>query len=165
MNLRVLTIAGLVLSALLSGCSEENNEESSDNHEGHVHETTESGDVREETSSYEQLPGFLDEKPEDMQNIYAAVAQNKDLLENIPCYCGCGETAGHRDNYDCFVHESREDESLVWDDHGTKCGVCLEIAAQAIVDHQDGKSVKEIREDIDKQYEDGYAEPTPTPEV
>ncbi len=167
MKLRLLTIISLVLSTLLMGCSDTKTDQSSESesHDGHVHETTEGGDLRELTSGYEALPQFLEEKPEDMQNIYAAAAQHKELLENIPCYCGCGNTAGHRDNYDCFVHENRDDESLVWDDHGTKCGVCLEIAAQSIVDYQNGKSIEEIRNDIDQQYEDGTAEPTPTPEV
>ncbi|MFG6150544.1 PCYCGC motif-containing (lipo)protein [Halobacillus sp. B23F22_1] len=165
MKLKLFAIISLLLTTFLTGCAEDQNEDTNQNHEGHSHETTEGGDIREETSSYEVLPAFLEEKHEDIQNIYVAVAQNKDLLEHIPCYCGCGETVGHRDNYDCFVHENREDGSLVWDDHGTKCGVCLEIAAQAIVDYQEGKSIKDIRDNIDQQYENREVEPTPTPEI
>ncbi|WP_082235671.1 PCYCGC motif-containing (lipo)protein [Halobacillus massiliensis] len=163
----IFIILSLVLSTFLIGCSQNNEESSSnsseDEHEDHAHQSA--ADIREETSGYDVLPAFLEEKSEDMQNIYTAAAAHKDLLEQIPCYCGCGESVGHRDNYDCFIHENKEDGSLVWDDHGTKCGVCLEIAAQSIVDFQDGKSVKDIREDIDSKYKEGYAEPTPTPEV
>ena len=32
------------------------------------------------------------------------VAQNHpELLEQMPCYCGCYGTSGHSSNYDCFV--------------------------------------------------------------
>ncbi|WP_173917871.1 PCYCGC motif-containing (lipo)protein [Halobacillus sp. Marseille-Q1614] len=167
MKTNLIIIFGLLLSTLLIGCSQNSEDSSggaSEEHEGHAQETA-GGDIREETSGSDVMPAFLEEKPEEMQNIYMAVSQHKELLEQIPCYCGCGDSVGHRDNYDCFVHKNGEDGSLVWDDHGTKCGVCLEIAAQSIVDYQDGKSVKEIREDIDKQYEQGYSKPTPTPEV
>lgn len=34
-----------------------------------------------------------------------------------------------------------------------------------INDYSKGKSIKEIRDEIDKKYENGYATPTPTPEV
>ncbi|MEI4529531.1 PCYCGC motif-containing (lipo)protein [Priestia megaterium] len=46
----------------------------------------------EETASNEVLPEFLKDKSEEMQTIYANAAQNKELLENIPCYCGCDHT-------------------------------------------------------------------------
>ncbi|WP_411736805.1 PCYCGC motif-containing (lipo)protein [Priestia megaterium] len=129
------------------------------------HSETVSGDIREETASNEVLPEFLKDQSEDMQVIYVNAAQNKELLEKIPCYCGCGESAGHKNNYDCFIHENKEDGKVVWDDHGTKCGVCLEIAVQSVSDLKAGKSIKQIRQSIDEKYKSGYAKPTPTPEV
>ncbi|MGP4062789.1 PCYCGC motif-containing (lipo)protein [Halobacillus sp. H74] len=162
MKISWLLIISLVLGSGLAGCSspqeEGGQQDSEESQTEHVH-----GDIREETASQDTLPAFMEEKPEEMQTLYKAVAQNKDLLENIPCYCGCGESVGHRDNYDCFVHENKKDGSIVWDDHGTKCGVCLEIAAQSIIDYQEGKSIEQIRRDIDSSYENGYGEPTPTP--
>ncbi len=62
-------------------------------------------------------------------------------------------------------HENKRDGKVVWDDHGTKCGVCLEIAAQSVSDLESGKSIKQIRQSIDEKYKSGYAKPTPTPEV
>jgi len=150
-----------LIGSLITGCSDTDQEE---NHEDHEQHSTIS-DIREETEGIDVLPAFLADKPEDMQTIYKASAAHRELLENIPCYCGCGETANHKNNYDCFVFENREDGTIVWDDHGTKCGVCLEIAAQSIVDYQNGKTVKEIRSKIDNMYKEGYAKPTPTPEV
>ncbi|WP_242452853.1 PCYCGC domain-containing protein, partial [Priestia megaterium] len=101
-----------------------------------------SSNTSEETASNEVLPEFLKDKPEEVQTIYANAAQNKELLENIPYYCGCGESTGDKNNYDCFIHENKRDGKVVWDDHGTKCGVCLEIAAQSVSDLESGKSIK-----------------------
>ncbi|MCF6799885.1 PCYCGC domain-containing protein [Bacillus sp. ET1] len=124
-----------------------------------------SSNTSEETASNEVLPEFLKDKSEEVQTIYANAAQNKELLENIPYYCGCGESTGDKNNYDCFIHENKRDGKVVWDDHGTKCGVCLEIAAQSVPDLESGKSIKQIRQSIDEKYKSGYAKPTPTPEV
>ncbi|MFJ7680026.1 PCYCGC motif-containing (lipo)protein [Peribacillus sp. NPDC097264] len=155
---------GMCSSLLLSACTEEKSEVKKEtSHESHDH--TVSGDVQEETSGKATAPEFLSGKPEDMKTIYLAVAQNQALLEKIPCYCGCGEEAGHKNNYDCFIHENKKNGAVVWDDHGTKCGVCLEIAAQSILDLNDGMTIKDIRDKVDKAYKKGYAKPTPTPEV
>ncbi|WP_426470434.1 PCYCGC motif-containing (lipo)protein, partial [Salmonella enterica] len=62
-------------------------------------------------------------------------------------------------------YKNLKDGAIVWDDHATKCGVCLEIAATSIQDYKAGKSIKEIRKKIDEAYKNGYAEPTPTPNL
>ena len=158
----------LIVSIASAACSSLNTSEEKTSHtvkEHQQHSEHVSGDIREETASNEVLPEFLRDKSEDMQVIYVNAAQNKELLEKIPCYCGCGESAGHKNNYDCFIHENKEDGRVVWDDHGTKCGVCLEIAAQSVSDLKAGKSIKQIRQSIDEKYKSGYAKPTPTPEV
>lgn len=85
------------------------------------------------------------------------------LLNSMPCYCGCGDSAGHQSNLNCFVAEIEEDGAVVWDDHGTRCGVCLHIAVEASKLKREGMSDIDIRNAIDEKYEEGYAEPTPTP--
>lgn len=144
----------LLFSFLLTACNS--------GHDGHQSRAA-NGDLREETASADVLPSFLDGQSEGVRLVYRAAALSGDLLEWIPCYCGCGESAGHQSSRHCFVHAYREDGTVVWDDHGTRCGVCLQIAAEAIRMRQEGKSVKEIREYIDEKYRDGYAAPTPTP--
>lgn len=163
----VVCILGTLLF-ILAGCSNEPKtdvHESSHGEESHNHSKPSfyQGDLREKTASVQDLPSFLDDKPEDMKVIYSAAAQHQEVLEQIPCYCGCGTSAGHRSSYQCFVHEVNEDGSIEWDDHGTRCGVCLEIAATSVIEYSKGKSVKEIRDLIDESYKEGYATPTPTP--
>lgn len=121
------------------------------------------GDLRQTTASADQLPPFMDDKSEEMQLIYKLAAANHALLASIPCYCGCGESAGHKNNLNCFVAEIQEDGAVVWDDHGTRCGVCLNIAVEASKLKREGISDTGIRNAIDEKYKEGYAEPTPTP--
>ncbi|MFJ7949900.1 PCYCGC motif-containing (lipo)protein [Lysinibacillus sp. NPDC096418] len=152
---------------ILSACGAEKNkdehveepEKQEASHAGHDHAV---GDIQEETASADVLPSFLDGQNENIRLVYQIAGHSTEILEWIPCYCGCGESAGHKSNLNCFIQEKREDGSIVWDDHGTRCLACLEIALQSAQMHKDGKSLKEIRNAIDEAYKEGYAEPTPT---
>jgi hypothetical protein len=95
--------------------------------------------------------------------VYQLAGQSTELLQWIPCYCGCGESVGHKSNMNCFIKEVKSDGSVVWDDHGTRCNVCLQIAVQSVKMKSEGKTDKEIRQFIDNTYKKGYAKPTDTP--
>ncbi|MCG7343139.1 PCYCGC domain-containing protein [Sporosarcina sp. ACRSL] len=156
----IMLIAMLVLAA----CEDKAQQHGHDDYleVGHEHQLP-NGDVQEATESADVLPKFLDGKSVDVRLVYQLAASAPDVLEYMPCYCGCGEIAGHGNNLNCFVDEIREDGSVVWDDHGTRCLVCLEIAVQSVQMKQEGKSMKEIRDFIDDKYKEGYAQPTDTP--
>lgn len=158
--------AFLAGSILLAGCQESGGSEKKHKQSGHL-SFKDNGDIQEETKSADVLPSFLNDQPEEIKTLYAAAAKHEELLSYMPCYCGCGESAGHMDNGNCFIKERKENGVIVWDDHGTKCGVCLEIAAKAIIEHEKGMSIKDVRDLIDEQYKEGYAKPTDTekPEV
>ncbi|MFJ7646421.1 PCYCGC motif-containing (lipo)protein [Lysinibacillus sp. NPDC097279] len=158
----IFTLLLLVLSACgTDKAIKENPSDTQDeaSHDGHAHV---SGDIQEETAGADVLPSFLDSQTENIRLVYQIAGQSTDILEWMPCYCGCGESAGHKSNLNCFIQEKREDGTIVWDDHGTRCGVCLEIALQSAKMHKDGMSLKEIRQTIDETYKNGYAKPTPT---
>lgn len=143
-----------------AGVSKTANEAASETSADHANHT--SSDLQEITASADILPSFLDGQNEDIRLVYQVAGKATDILQWIPCYCGCGETVGHRSNLNCFIAETREDGSIVWDDHGTRCLVCLEIAVESVQMAQQGKSIKEIRNAIDSKYKEGYAAPTPT---
>lgn len=147
----------LAFLTFAAGCNASEKESSEGTHAEH-------GDLRQTTEGADVLPDFLAEKPENMQTLYQAVAKSKDLLTYIPCYCGCGDTPfEHKSNYECFIHDNETDGAIVWDDHATRCQACLDIAAESIIDYSNGKSIQEIRDQIDEAYKDGYPEPTKTP--
>lgn len=152
---------------LLNACSTANEKEStnqkvSQNDSNHITHNHLSGDLQEQTASAKILPGFLDNQSKDIRLVYQVAGQATDILKWMPCYCGCGESAGHQSNLNCFIAEIHDDGSIVWDDHGTRCQVCLEIAVESVNLYQQGKSLKEIRTIIDEKYKEGYATPTPT---
>ncbi|WP_391204988.1 PCYCGC motif-containing (lipo)protein [Psychrobacillus sp. L4] len=156
--LSLLLISLLVLSA----CGQKESKENHADHENHIAHL-DSGDLQETTASTEILPTFLDKQSEDMKLVYQAAAKANDVLKWMPCYCGCGDSAGHVSNFNCFVHEIKENGEVVWDDHGTRCAACLETAVMSINMVQQGKSLIEIRKAIDEAYKEGYAVPTDTP--
>ncbi|MFO7315419.1 MAG: PCYCGC motif-containing (lipo)protein [Bacilli bacterium] len=129
-------------------------------HASHTEHNPLSGDLQQRTAIGE-LPSFLDGKHENVAAVYKIALDYADVLKWIPCYCGCGETAGHRSNLDCFIAEIR-DEEVLWDDHGTRCLVCMEIAVESAKLAKEGKSIQEIRKSIDEKYQEGYSAPTPT---
>ncbi|RNB85711.1 hypothetical protein EDM59_11930 [Brevibacillus nitrificans] len=146
--------------ALLTGCS--SNDQAGQEHAGHSQHAP-NGDLQEMTASADQLPKFLDNQDPVIVESYKVAAANRELLKSIPCYCGCGESAGHQHNGNCFIKEEKSDGSIVWDDHGTRCGVCMEIAVISSKLKEAGKTTKEIRDYIDNTYKEGYGKPTPTP--
>lgn len=151
-------LTGLALFVLLAACGKDNSKD--DASAAHI---MPNGDRQEETASLADMPGFLDGLPETVRLAYAAASKLQDTLIYIPCYCGCGQTAGHKSNLDCFIAGVREDGTVIWDDHGTGCGVCQQIALQAASMKRQGHSVLEIRKFVDDTYKEGYAAPTDTP--
>lgn len=128
----------------------------------HQHQV-ENGDIREETQSLTELPNFLNNADPKIIKAYKTAAANTDLVNQMPCYCGCGQSAGHMSNLSCFIHEVKPDGTVVWDDHGTRCDTCMNITVTAANLKESGKTTLEIRNIIDNKYKEGYAKPTPTP--
>lgn len=52
----------------------------------------------------DQLPDDLRDAPVEVQEAYRFAIANKELLEQIPCFCGC-TSEGHKSNYNCYVAE------------------------------------------------------------
>ncbi|MFC4103862.1 PCYCGC motif-containing (lipo)protein [Paenibacillus xanthanilyticus] len=175
LNLRRTFIYGTCAAALaisLSGCAGGKAEKNvadavavASAHAGHADTHLPNGDLRQTTAGVETLPAFLTDAHGVIVQAYQAAATAQDVLAYIPCYCGCGDSAGHRSNLECFIHETKPDGSVTWDDHGTRCGTCMEIAVQAAVMKQEGKSVSDIRSAIETKYSSQaqYATDTPPP--
>ena len=74
---------------------------------------------------------------------YEEARQVPQILDGLYCHCGCKEHADHRSLLTCFET-----------DHGVGCDVCLQEAALAYRMHQDGATLKAIREAIDATFAD-----------
>jgi hypothetical protein len=59
------------------------------------------------------LPDKVRQAPGSVQDAYRFAIANRDLLRQIPCYCGCG--AEHRSNAECYIKDVRPDGSTIFD--------------------------------------------------
>jgi hypothetical protein len=50
--------------------------------------------------------------------VYEFAARHPEVLSYVPCFCGCERSAGHGDNYDCFIRGRDANGRPQWDGHG-----------------------------------------------
>lgn len=72
---------------------------------------------------------------------YRIAQERPELLERLPCYCGCYFSAGHGNNLDCFR-----------DRHSETCDVCLRIAMEGEKLARQGYSAEDIKAIIDRKF-------------
>lgn len=90
---------------------------------------------------------------------YRFAEGNQASLEQIPCYCGCGETVAHRHLRDCFVNDDG-----TYDRHASGCGICIAEAQEVQDLLSKGESLETTRSIIDARYA-RVGTPTDTPPV
>lgn len=73
---------------------------------------------------------------------YRAVKQIPTTIAQLPCYCHCDESFGHKSLYSCFE-----------DEHAAHCAVCVNEALLALtLEKQQKLNPAQIRERIVAQY-------------
>jgi len=73
---------------------------------------------------------------------YAAAKAIPQVLAQLPCYCHCDQSAGHKSLHTCFE-----------DAHASHCVVCIDEALLAYkLQKEDGMTPEQIRETIIKKY-------------
>jgi hypothetical protein len=69
-----------------------------------------------EMAPMSQLSPQVQQAPVSVQDAYRFALANPDLLQQIPCYCGCGGV-GHTSNYACYVNAIQPDGGVEFDYH------------------------------------------------
>jgi hypothetical protein len=110
-----------------------------------------------------EWPEYVTDADPEVQSLYEFQVTHGELMRYMPCFCGCGDNVGHRNNRDCFIEEVRDNGSVEFDPMAPSCGVCLGVAAQSREMLEEGSSPREIRAAIDTQYADSIDTSTPTP--
>jgi hypothetical protein len=72
---------------------------------------------------------------------YQVAKDIPEVLKELPCFCGCMRSHGHKNNLFCFM-----------DEHGSACEICEDIALDAKRMHGNGASVTEIQDNIKAKY-------------
>ena len=60
-------------------------------------------------------PDFVLRAGPDVKRLYEFQVTHGELMRYMPCFCGCGQGAGHRSNRDCYVRDVNSDGSVVFD--------------------------------------------------
>ena len=81
---------------------------------------------------------FSDEKT---RAAYQVAKDIPEVLEQLPCFCGCMMNMGHKNNLFCFK-----------DQHGSACDICQDIALDARKLHDQGLPIAQIQENIRAKY-------------
>lgn len=110
-------------------------------------------------------PAEYRQAPQVVRDAYAFAVDHRAELRYIPCFCGCGASAGHRDNFDCFVKGQTAPGTFLLDRHGFACGTCVGVALDTKSMLASGLRLKAIRAAIDAKWSaTGPATPTPYPD-
>lgn len=99
----------------------------------------------------DQMPADVQFAPVTVQEAYQFASINPDIMQNIPCYCGCGDI-GHASNYDCYVSDVDASGNITFDNHGLGCSICVDITQDVMRLLREGKSPQEARVYIDATY-------------
>jgi hypothetical protein len=97
------------------------------------------------------MPAEVKQASVTTQQAYQYAVANPDILQNIPCYCGCGDM-GHTSNYACYVQSTGSDGKPVFDQHALGCSICVDITQDAMRMQREGKTLPEIRAAVDGTY-------------
>lgn len=60
-------------------------------------------------------PDFVTDAGPEVRRMYEFQITHGELMRYMPCFCGCGRNAGHRNNRDCYVERVNADGSVVLD--------------------------------------------------
>ena len=71
----------------------------------------------------------------------------QNVLSIVKCYCGCLKNQGHKNNRDCFFNEDGSFDLM-----GLNCGLCVKTAIIAKQMLDEGKTVQEISDYVDKRW-------------
>lgn len=109
--------------------------------------------------------GYPSPRPMSVVNaVYEFAARHPEVLNYMPCFCGCERSAGHVGNHDCFVkRRNAQGRVTEWDSHGYGCAICIDVGRDAMQMFNAGASVSSIRAAIDTKYKTRFPTSTPTP--
>ena len=132
-----LILIGLIAQIGVTACSSQS--ESSDSH------------ANMNMASMDIMPAEVQSAPVSVQEAYQFNVANPDIMEDIPCYCGCGNV-GHASNYDCYVADVNAAGTITFDNHALGCSICVDITQDVMRMLEDGKSPQDARAYIDSTY-------------
>ena len=143
MNKKTLLAAVVLLVLLLisaTGCSKD-----------------QSTDVEIKLAPLANMPQEVRIASSNVQKAYRFNIANPEIMQEIPCYCGCG-AVGHHSNFNCYA-KFNADGSMSFDSHALGCSICVDISLDTMRLIKQGKDIPEIQAYVDDKYS-RYGPPT-----
>ncbi len=135
--LSLIVVLLLVSGGILSGCAPS--------------PTTVSGGTAAPMAGMDGMPAAVKSAPTTVQQAYQFAVANPQVLQQIPCYCGCGNI-GHTSNYACYVTSTDAAGKVTYDDHALGCSICVDITQDVMRMQKQGQKLSDIRAAIDAKY-------------
>jgi hypothetical protein len=108
-------------------------------------------DAAAANAAWEKRPDYVRRADERTKAAYAYALERPDVIEWLPCYCGCAPL-GHRSNLDCFYQPREKGMPVTFEQHGAYCGVCIDTALMAKEMIAQGKSLLQVRLSVDREF-------------
>ena len=124
----------IILLVSLSGCS-----------------TAAQDSIHLNMAAMDKMPPDVQSAPVTVQQAYQFAVANPDIMQKIPCFCGCGRL-GHKSNYSCYVQSIDAQGKITFDDHALGCSLCVDITQDTMRLMKQGKTTQEIRTYVDATY-------------
>lgn len=102
-------------------------------------------------AAMDQMPADVQAAPATVRGAYQFAVANPEVLQQLPCYCGCG-SMGHASNYACYVAGTDAAGTIEFDSHALGCSICVDITQDAMRLLQEGKALPAIRSYVDVTY-------------
>jgi len=115
----------------------------------------------EVSATWQVRPDYVKALPGEWQSAYAYALARPDVLQWLPCHCGC-VAIDHRSNLDCFFQRREVPGSYVYEEHASYCDVCVKTANLAQQMLQGGSTMIQVRAAVDVTF-GGVGPGTDTP--
>ncbi len=98
-----------------------------------------------------QMPADVQVAPVIVQQAYQFAVANPEILQQIPCHCGCG-ALGHTSNYACYVSGVDGEGKIAFDSHALGCSICVDITQDTMRLLRQGKDIPTIQAYLEQTY-------------
>jgi hypothetical protein len=106
-------------------------------------------------------PEYVRQATDMVQEAYRYAIERPDVVQWMPCYCGCAAME-HRSNLDCFLRARMAAGAVAFEEHASFCDVCVQTALLAKQRIAEGRSLAEIRAEVDATFGGKGVPGTPT---
>lgn len=116
----------------------------------------------EVAAAWAARPGYVRDLHAEGQAAYAFALARPDVLQWLPCYCGCTGIP-HRSNLDCYFVRREVKGTFAYEEHASFCDICIKTANMASEMLAKGSTMTQVRAAVDSTFGGGAVPGTDTP--